>query len=467
MEIRQVYNRKQHIHECLYHRQQVLSSVNVNRCHPEKWRHYQRTQLRIDHIIRNMIRHPAKQLKSKSSTQTRTFESLKHKFNQTLTAYTTPHQSKNSNHSGLHNCRTPMLQLHQIFYFLVKAMDPLQDHEGEKRELFPRKMTKFFMCTHIQLILWICIPNLLQQPKNLKIHDLQLKPCFLHRLLQERTTDINGVERSDNVNEIIISEKITTKPSNITTATHPQLSPPSKSDSNNSSPLTSQTPTLISPTIATQIIHQFPSPVQIPSYSYQFQRKGDLLHSPWDNRITQTPVPVFDRDASQPGFFSPFLAKFIDFEVNQQESAEFLRKILFAFAIGTLIAAWIALGVALGVFPLHLLFSNEEKTRSNSELKRNVLNGSDLDELGQRVSLALDSMWLKALEDRVKKDPEGDFTVAKCCILSNLKKVDCVLVRNNKESGKVGGGPVSCASGLVYNFQFGEDDQDENDDVLT
>ncbi|OXA60081.1 hypothetical protein Fcan01_05334 [Folsomia candida] len=295
----------------------------------------------------------------------------------------------------------------------------------------------------------------------------QFNSTYAEPPLQERTTDINGVERSDNVNEIIISEKITTKPSNITTATHPQLSPPSKSDSNNSSPLTSQTPTLISPTIATQIIHQFPSPVQIPSYSYQFQRKGDLLHSPWDNRITQTPVPVFDRDASQPGFFSPFLAKFIDFEVNQQESAEFLRKILFAFAIGTLIAAWIALGVALGVFPLHLLFSNEEKTRSNSELKRNVLNGSDLDELGQRVSLALDSMWLKALEDRVKKDPEGDFTVAKCCILSNLKKVDCVLVRNNKESGKVGGGPVSCASGLVYNFQFGEDDQDENDDVLT
>lgn len=214
---------------------------------------------------------------------------------------------------------------------------------------------------------------------------------------------------------------------------------------------------------------QIPQNNRPQTYSYQFQRQGDFLTSPWDDRVTKNPVSAFLRESSRPGFFSPLLARYIDFEVNNHEAADFARKLLFGFVIGALIAAWIALGVGLGLFPLNLLFSskNVEKNRANSDLlKRNTVGG--LENVGNRVLLALEPDWLKNLEDRVKKNPQGHFirTVAKCCVIPKREKVSCILAEKDTASGKIHGDPVSadlCGSDLIYNFQFGGDEDEVHD----
>jgi len=158
------------------------------------------------------------------------------------------------------------------------------------------------------------------------------------------------------------------------------------------------------------------------------------------------------------GVVSSLIQSYIDFEINNHESADALRKLLFGFFIGTLVAGWILLGIFVGAIPIGWMFAgNTESDKSRLNLRKAPEETDDnnaLADLTNRVTLALDSNWLKELENRVKKNSGMITTFANCCVLPNNSKkgsVECELVRNAPKNTTF----LECVSNLVYKFQFG------------
>jgi hypothetical protein len=186
--------------------------------------------------------------------------------------------------------------------------------------------------------------------------------------------------------------------------------------------------------------------------------------SEWDDRlipISGSDQPIFDPNIPRPGVFSQVMTNYIDFEVNNHVAADAMRKLVFGMFVGFIVTGWILLGIFVGAIPLGWLFSTSKKSQSNDKpagmkLRQVPLNvdSNTLSDLTNRVTLALDSDWLKKLEDRVKSESSLIKTYARCCVLPKDQidgMVECQIVKEERENTNI----FKCLSKLIYNFQFG------------
>lgn len=206
------------------------------------------------------------------------------------------------------------------------------------------------------------------------------------------------------------------------------------------------------------------------------------MSSEWDEHVSRSVGPP--PPPPEPGWFTRFLAYYMDFEVNNYEFADALRKTVYAIIVGIFVVAWIALGVILGLISLKkgklalgglekMIFSRKG---GSNDLKNFALRDTSISDLTDKVLLSLDADWLKRLEERVMEN--GDLTGGKihtqvfCCILPEEDTnglVECQVKKDSGSSGKKRIGVFKCLSNLIYNFQFGsrEDEyESESDNVV-
>lgn len=210
------------------------------------------------------------------------------------------------------------------------------------------------------------------------------------------------------------------------------------------------------------------------------------MTSEWDKHVTTFEGPL--APPPQPGFFSRLMASYIDFEVNNHETADLMRRVVFAMFVGFLIAGWIALGAALGFVPLKKLLafvagthydSNTAETKRLDKGKEFQARDATISDLTDKILLSLDADWLKRLEDRVMGTSGGNTktlstklpTQVFCCILPDEEAsgmVECEVLRGSSHhhSNKKKTSAFKCISDLIYNFHFGprEDEVGEEQD---
>lgn len=199
------------------------------------------------------------------------------------------------------------------------------------------------------------------------------------------------------------------------------------------------------------------------------------MTSEWDKHVSSAYGPP--RPPPEPGFFSRFLASYIDFEVNNHETADLMRKVVFGVFVGFLIAGWVALGAAFGIVPLKKLLgfiAGTGYTSANKRIDKGkdfMLRDTSLADITDKILLSLDGDWLKKLEERViGTDGTGTkiLTQVFCCVLPDQHTkgmVECQVSKNGRVQANSKKTPFKCVSDLMYTFRFGEREDDDEEEV--
>jgi len=209
-------------------------------------------------------------------------------------------------------------------------------------------------------------------------------------------------------------------------------------------------------TYSDQLYPTAKSEEQYPGYGSMNHGNFQDMKSEWDSEVTLKPDPT--RVILKPGLFSRFLSSYIDFEVNNHEVADTVRKILFGVLVALIALGWVGLGLFLGVIPFKLLLGKGIKMPSG----KIFAFPDNANELTERIMLSLDSDWLKQLENKVFKSTKSNWikTHVRCCVLPEEEAngvADCTLVRKGKKMGT-----FDCLTDLIYNFEFSSE-QKENE----